>query len=128
MKQNNESFEQIILSFGHKQDLHTVFADFLTMLICAFSMNPLSGKSHYEDEYISVINKYDKKTEIDFFPRLLARLIIEMEEGLNETNCSVDVLGNFYESHISHGRKGQYFTPLPITDLMASITDNEKIE
>jgi type I restriction-modification system DNA methylase subunit len=37
-----------------------------------------------------------------------------------------DVLGEFFEQHISNGRNGQYFTPFHICQFMASISHTDR--
>ncbi len=66
-------------TFGMKRDLRAVFADFLTLTICAFSQNPHTKLSYQEDEYLRTFAKYDKPYETDVFPNMLATLILEME-------------------------------------------------
>jgi type I restriction-modification system DNA methylase subunit len=50
---------------------------------------------------------------------LITQFMIELGE-LN--NGFADPLGEFYMMYISYGRLGQYFTPEPITDMMAIMT------
>ncbi len=124
MKQQN--FESLMLSFGYRHDLHTIFNNFLTKVIASFSRNRETGLSYLEDEYLETINKYDKGLETKLFPEMLAQLVDEMTNGKVGNNDTKDILGDFFQSHISNGRKGQYFTPEPICTMMAQITHGEK--
>lgn len=118
---SKQSFTGAILSIASRFSLHTVFDDFLTMAIAAFTQNLQTGKSWYEDEYMDTIAKY-KDSELRYeFPNALAYLITEMEEAVN-SSLGNDVLGSFFEQHISSGRNGQFFTPFPVCQFMAQIT------
>lgn len=57
---------------------------------------------------------------------MLACLVDEMTVGKVGNSDSKDILGSFFETHISYGRKGQYFTPEPICTFMAQITCGER--
>ena len=119
MKNQTETFEKTIGRFQYHYDTRTVFDDFLTMTCCAFSQNPATGKSHDEDLYLQTIGKY-KNDDLRFeFPKLLARLTIEMEERI-DSDMGTDVLGDFYEQNLSRKGSGQFFTPWHICKFMAS--------
>lgn len=120
-----QQFFDTLHTLGQRNSLHQFFDDFLTMCICAFSFNPLTKQSNYEEEYLAIISKYKSNSLVELFPKALAQLTMAMEEHL----CT-DVLGEFFELHISNGRNGQFFTPEPITDFMNAIvgTDDETIE
>lgn len=113
---------------AYRYDLRPLFDDFLTLTLCAFSQNPLTGKSHDEDLYLETIGKYPKDLARELFPKLLACLIMEMEErnGSSEGN---DVLGGFYEQHLYRKGAAQYFTPWPVCHFMAQcLTGNHNGE
>lgn len=120
-----QKFFDTLHTIGRCYSLHQVFDDFLTMCICAFSQNPLTKQSHYEAEYLAVVGKYKVSTEVSLFPKALAQLTIALEEKLY-----TDILGEFFELHISNGKNGQFFTPEPVTDFMNAIlgTDDEREE
>ena len=121
MKNKTETFAQIMAQFNYRYDTRTVFNDFLTMILCAFSQNPATGKSHDEDLYLEAIGKY-KNDDLRFeFPKLLAQLTIEMEEGI-DSGMGTDVLGDFYEQNLSRKGSGQFFTPWHICEFMAKCT------
>jgi len=103
------SFESIMEKLARRYGVSTVFSDFLTLLICAFS----HGKM--EKKYLEIIQRYDKSEAYDF-SEALASLVIEMT---GDGSGMVDVLGKFYEENISHGHNGQFFTPQPVCDMMA---------
>lgn len=120
-KQIKESFQSLLESFDGSHDLRTVFDDFLTLTLASFSRNPETGLSYHEDVYLETIGKYDPVTEVDRFPKLLSRLVLEMEARLDSTS-GFDVLGEFYEEKLATNRKSQFFTPWPICKMMAELT------
>ena len=124
MNPKNETFASTLKNFEPRYDLRTVFDDFLTMVICSFSQNPLTGKSHDEDLYLAAIEKY-KNDPIRFeFPKLLALLTNEMEDRF-DSDTGYDILGEFYEQHLSRKGASQFFTPWPICKFMAQSSIDE---
>jgi type I restriction-modification system DNA methylase subunit len=106
-----ETFNRIAQS---KSDTE-VFDDFLDISICA-----LSGQQ-YEEEYLAIIKKYGKE-QVNLHCELFAHMVAIMDaDGQGFTDC----LGEFFQSHITHGRHGQFFTPSHVTDFMAQITMDE---
>ncbi len=67
---------------------------------------------------MQTIAKYKTEEVRNEFPKLVATLILEMEESL-ENGTGSDVLGTFYEMHLYRKGAAQYFTPWPICQLMA---------
>jgi hypothetical protein len=124
---SKQSFADVILGISYRFPLHQVFDDFLTMTICACTQNIVTGKSWYEDEYMAIIEKYKESELRHEFPNAFATMVNEMEERF-DSSLGNDVLGDFFEQHISNGRNGQFFTPFPICQFMAAITNEENIE
>jgi hypothetical protein len=91
---------------------HHIFSDFLTLLVCAFSLG------EQEEKYLSVIRQYNKQ-EANLFAEALGKLVIEMS---GDGTGLVDVLGSFFQEHISHGHNGQFFSPQNICDMMACLS------
>ena len=109
--------------FQYRNDLSQVFDDFLTMSLCAFSPNPRTGKSHDEDLYMETIARYKASELRHNFPKMLGALILEMEARSLFGN---DILGEYYELNLSKKKgKGQFFTPWPICQFMASCLADE---
>lgn len=120
-----QQFYECLHLVGQRFSLHQVFDDFLTMVICAFSQNPLLQQSNYEQEYLQTIGKYKDSKLVEHFPKALAYLVQAMEEDV-ENSLGNDVLGAFFELHISNGRNGQFFTPTPITEFMNAIVGTDE--
>jgi len=124
---SKSKFAESLLTISHRFSIFTVFDDFLTMSIAACTQNLHTKKSWYEDEYMATIDKY-KESDLRFeFPKAFAYLGTEMEERFDDS-LGNDVLGSFFEQHISNGRNGQYFTPYPVCQFMASITTTDRKE
>ncbi len=120
MTSKKETFSTLLKEFEHRYELRSVFDDFLTLTICAFSQNPHTKKSYDEELYMEIIGKYKEKKYSDLFPKLLTQLILEMEEKLGD-NSGNDVLGDFFEQELSRGGNGQFFTPWHVCMFMAKI-------
>lgn len=118
MKTQTETFEKKIQLFQYHYDLRTVFDDFLTMTICAFSQNRATGKSYDEDLYLETIAKYEDNNLRFEFPKMLACLTNEMTERI-ESDTGNDVLGEFYEQNLQRNGLSQFFTPWHICTFMA---------
>ena len=95
-----------------RHNIHRIFSDFLTLLVCAFFLGEQQKK------YLSVIRQHNKQ-EANLFAEALAKLVIEMSG--NGTGL-VDVLGSFFQEHVSFGHNGQFFSPQNICDMMACIS------
>jgi type I restriction-modification system DNA methylase subunit len=93
-----------------------VFNDFLDMTICALSLG------QYEEEYRSIVKKYNAK-ELDLFCELMADMLIIMDD---DGKGFKDALGEFYQQRLSRGKHGQFFTPEHVCDFMAAITITDK--
>lgn len=98
-----------------------VFEDFVKM--CAISIyNSLAKNQEMEQEYLKIINFYEKEHQ-KIFPKMFGELIMMYEE-VGEIK---DILGPFYEKkHIGNSHLGQFFTPSHISDLMAETTLEEE--
>ncbi len=108
-----KSFSSYISQIGHKYGLHSVFDDFLEMVICALS---LGAK---EDRYHEIVRNYEKP-DAYLMAEAFGALVVEMDnngEGLK------DGFGDFFMEYLSYGRNGQFFTPEPICDMMARIVN-----
>ena len=113
---DQNKFSDFMSDLAIQHSMNSVFSDFLTLCICAFSLGRM------EEKYLSVISGYSKP-EAEKFSSALAQLVMEMT---GEGYGMVDVLGEFYENNLSHGKNGQFFTPQNICDLMAQILYSPK--
>ena len=106
-----KSFSQYILQIGYKYGLHSVFDDFLEMVVCALS---LGAK---EDRYHEIVRNYEKP-DAYLMAEAFGSLVIEMD---NNGDGLKDGFGDFYMEYLSYGRNGQFFTPESLCDMMARI-------
>lgn len=108
-----------------------VFRDWLEVLVTAHlsvtdnvrrrgarvRLDRLTGP--YERRYLDLIRPYTSGTvpnrPVDFLARAWASC-------QTASAPDVDVLGELYMEHISHGHNGQYFTPMPVCQMMAAMT------
>jgi hypothetical protein len=111
MKQQRATFEQLMEQLARRHVVQAVFSDFLTLLVCAFS------HGRREEEYLSTIRKYEKPKAYRF-SEALGALTIEMT---GDGTGMVELLGAYFEEHISHGHNGQFFTPQHLCDMMARL-------
>lgn len=121
---SKNKFAETLHTIGCRFPLFSIFDDFLTMTIAACTQNLQTKKSWYEEEYLETIGKYKDSELRHEFPKAFAHLVMEMEERVG-SSLGNDVLGEFFEQHISNGRNGQYFTPNSVCEFMASITHTE---
>ncbi|MBV5313615.1 MAG: SAM-dependent DNA methyltransferase [Prolixibacteraceae bacterium] len=108
-----KSFSQYMQQLARRNSISNVFIDFLEMSVCALSLGAM------ETRYLEIVGRYDKQ-EVNSMADAFAALVMEMDnhgEGLR------DILGDFFMEHISHGHNGQFFTPEPICEMMARMTN-----
>ena len=114
-----KKFTNLFNSLALHHSAHTVFSDFLTMVVCALAGGTLDA------EYMEVTKRYKAK-DVQLFAELFAEMVLIMDDS---GQGFVDVLGEFFTLNITRGQNGQFFTPQNITDLMAQLTaDSEKKE
>lgn len=111
-------------TFAYRYDLRRVFDDFLTMSLCAVTRKVGTGKSYYEDLYMDTIKPYAADELRHNFPKAFGQLTEEMERAVERSEGG-DVLGAFYEQHFSRKNAGQFFTPWPVCQFMASCAIGE---
>jgi hypothetical protein len=93
-----------------------VFDDLLTIAVCA-----LAGGTR-EEEYLQTVKPYIEgdvgNRAIDRLVAVFGQIVIIMDETRS------DVLGDIFQGAITRGQNQQFFTPDPICDLMARLTDS----
>ena len=125
MEKTISSFKAIFEKAAYASSYNKAFEDFLTMCICAFSQNIQTGKSFYEDEYMSIIKPYKANNTLKYFPELLAEMVLYMED-YKDSSQGNDLLGEFFQQEITRGRNGQFFTPFHICSFMGQIVSGEE--
>ena len=96
------------------------FEDFLHMSVCA-----LSG-GQMEDQYLTTVKKHTEGTHgergCDSLAAAFGTLIAAMDETRKE------ILGDLFQGAITYGEEGQFLTPEPVCQLMASINTADSDE
>lgn len=127
VKSNKERIMNGFNILSRTRNIYEVWADSMQMFAICISNTTILELSKVdktfadiwqerENEYLRIINKYDKK-EQRIFPQIFALLI--MEYGANQNQ---DLLGELYMTlGISNKNAGQFFTPYNICSLMASL-------
>lgn len=105
---------------GQRHDLSKVFNDLLTMAICSFHRTNIQSRFQIKDEdnealYLQSSKSYDKEELLQFSKAL----------GILQLNVHYDpysdILGEFFMWSITRGQNGQYFTPMPLCQMMAQM-------
>lgn len=110
---DRQTFAQIMDKLCIRYGAYSVFSDFLSMCICAFSHGAM------EEEYLNIVRKYHKP-EAYALSEALGALVIEMT---GDGDGMIDVLGQYFEENMSHGKNGQFFSPQPVCDMMARMNN-----
>jgi hypothetical protein len=97
---------------GYRVGGNRAFCDFLTLAVCTLSAQEQEG------QYLKVAKSYNAK-EMNEFSYAFAEMIHEMDNGgIGLKDC----LGDYFMEILGNEGKGQFFTPEPICDLMAGIS------
>ena len=93
------------------------FKDFI--FLSSYSIqNAVKFDEKIEAEYLNIAKKYNEK-QLNSFAELLADLVIAMEDKID------DYLGALYmEANLSNKYTGQFFTPMPICNLISKVIFN----
>lgn len=113
-----DSFMNYIEQAGQRLGIAKAFTDFLTITVCALSAQ------EKELLYMETIKPYNKE-ELNSLCSAFAQLVIDMDdrgEGLK------DCLGDPYMDILGSDRKGQFFTPQCLCDMIAQLTPPEKFK
>lgn len=105
-------FIKLFRDTGRQRHRYEVFRDFVTMAALSLH-NAINKVEKLEEEYLSIIRRYDRE-DVDRFPGLLAALVevLEIEPW--------DALGQLYmELEIASEHVGLFFTPPEVSELMA---------
>ncbi len=110
---------------GRRHELSNVFNDLLTMAICSYHRTNLLSRltekdPANEEAYLHVARKYEA-AELKVFSGILGHLMLNAEE-----NPYSDILGEYFMQHISRGQNGQFFTPDPLCEMIASLQTEDK--
>ena len=117
---HKEEFIKIFDSLCYRHPKFTVWSDFVHMAAYSIS-NACDYRQEREDKYLNIVKRYSKD-DVD----KLIQLFVHTVMGL-EANRQQDFLGQLYmEYGFGDNRKGEYFTPYHIAEMMAKVTGSEK--
>ena len=124
MNDRIKSLSKLLTGLSPRHDTFTVFSDFVGMAAISISNAvDLNSATAREADYMAIVKRYERKEDLDVFPRALAELTLALEDDMG------DVLGRvFHELSLQNKWAGQFFTPDHICRLMAgiSLTDDLK--
>ncbi|MCR8559279.1 N-6 DNA methylase [Mucilaginibacter sp. BJC16-A38] len=112
---SNTKLTSLFEQFAHGQNHASAFSDMLDFFLVSFKWHDT------EDGRIKAVNQLRSHPKKDKLLELYAE-IGELSEGFR------DPIGALYESEISKGKNGQFFTPYPICDLLAITTGVGSLE
>lgn len=116
-----EDIVDIIKSFDGRNNIYTVYTDWVKMSACAIHNATMKLES-LENEYKDIAAKYNKE-ELKRFSVALA-MLYELAENKYD-----DYLGSMYMMlESSSKRTGQFFTPYHISQMLARVAAEPKIE
>lgn len=108
-----KEFHSTLMEFQYKHDLSTVFNDFLSLNLQAWSREPFEGLN----EQCQRLYTAKERERLG----LLIKLHLQaLQDGVS-MNGWFDALGTYYEAFASNwkkGKLGQFFTPPAVCDLM----------
>lgn len=111
----HKDFLDIFNRISPSKHRYTVFTDFVTMFAISLH-NAIVKNETWEEEYLRCIKGYAREDQL-LFPKLLATFV-DISEGE-----PYDHFGQlFMELGFSEDRKGQFFTPPELAELMARMT------
>lgn len=119
-----KEFLRVFSQLTYRHGSWNIWSDFIIMFACALSNS--IDRDHYDERealYLRTNKKYNKQ-EQPLFSKLTAYVVMALEE-----NPEQDFLGSlFMELNLSEARKGQFFTPYHVCELMAEITMENVVE
>ncbi|MEM6844647.1 MAG: N-6 DNA methylase [Bacteroidota bacterium] len=113
-------FTKTIQPLARRYDIHRLFDDLLTMVMCSYHQINIQSQLQQQDQanealYLETIGRYEKD-ELSFFAQLAALI----QSNVLSAPYS-DLLGEYFMQEISRGHNGQYFTPTPICEMKAKM-------
>lgn len=124
MNDRIKSLSKLLTSLSPRHDTFTVFSDFVAMAAISISNAvDLNSATAREADYMAIVRRYERKEDLNVFPRAFAELTLALEDDMS------DVLGRvFHELSLQNKWAGQFFTPDHICRPMAgiSLTDDVK--
>lgn len=122
-----KEFSKLIERAAYRHGRRQVFTDLVSM--CVHALHPVNVQSRglakdeaNEAAYMAIIGRYEPDTVRELANGLGILCMYAHEHPYG------DLLGTYFEEHISLGEKGQFFTPESICQLMARMTMDASAE
>ncbi len=108
---NKKTFASLFESLrGQSQHDHrTVFDDFLTTLLCTYSIDSLTGLMQDEKLLSDTLHRYSETAQL-MFPDLLIALQTETKDRADSSSGN-DVIGEYYEANFENVGMAKTFLP-----------------
>lgn len=117
----HKDFLEVFNGIAPSKHRYTVFTDLVTMMAISLH-NAVRKDETLEAEYLRCIKGYKREDQL-LFPKLLALFVEISEVG------PYDHFGQlFMELSFSEDRKGQFFTPPELAEMMARMTMTEVVK
>ena len=118
MTDSQREFINGLVRLDRSKGLHYVFRDFCELAYCAYAKLTAHSDAadQLEERYMNIVESYNNKDDIRAMPSLLA-IAYQAVAGGGE-----DFLGSVAgELELLDARAGQFFTPYPVSRLMAEV-------
>ena len=116
-----QEFHKVFDSIAPHKNRYDVFRDFVTISAIAL-YNAIYKDAEREKEYMTIIGGY-KAGDPNKFAKLHGILVMLLDEK------PVDILGSLYvELELNEKRRGQFFTPTALSELMTNLVYGGKIK
>jgi len=134
MKTQEKTIKAAFEDWARTRDITTAFGDALEMLVCEFThhwVDPETGhlRGRYTDKYLAVAKRYEPDHIREHYPPLCRAIMAAYDQGVTAEGGWCDPLGDYFQEIASQrdkAWKGQFFTPIPVCDMMAQLTLQEK--
>lgn len=112
----DKEFDQLFSDVSHRRSRAEIWNDFIHMSSLAIA-NSCDFQRSREDSYLSIVKKYNRD-ELNKLVAMFARTVCALDD-----NREQDFLGQlFMEYKLGDVKRGQYFTPYNIADMMSRIS------
>lgn len=120
LNKHQQAFAKLVHENSRSRHPYTVFKDFCELAALSFSNAVDRAQFEVrEARYLQIVKGY-KTDEVARFPKMLACLTLSLEEGMS------DCLGELFMAlELGNSRAGQFFTPYPVSVLMAKMLCTE---
>ena len=113
-----QDFTKLLDTIKPSKNRYEIFSDWL--IVASAALYSWKRDKSVEEEYLQVVKQY-KAPELEKLCQLLAITVEALEEKTH------DFLGEvFTEGNLSNEKKGQFFTPFHVSQLMAKLTIGER--